>query len=147
MSRTSSTYSKINPLRECVDREHDLLNTRTSLFLLWQSILMAGFAITSAGHGVLILISTLGMVSSVVWLYIGHISRHMTEWYWQELKQIESNLPEEERLYSNARSFREDHQGRIMGLSVTKCLVYIFPTIWAFTWGVAFTLRYNVFPA
>jgi hypothetical protein len=127
----------IHVLREKVDREHDLLNTRTNIFLLWQSILMAGFAAGSSTPSVLTLVSILGLLSSVVWIYIGIASRQMTEWYWTQIRSCESALPKQERLYSDSRDYRKKAQGRLAGLSVSKCLVYIFPTMWAATWIAA----------
>lgn len=38
----------LNVLRELADREHDLLNERTNMFLVYHSVLMAGFALGSS---------------------------------------------------------------------------------------------------
>jgi hypothetical protein len=124
-------------LRAKVDREHDLLNTRTNIFLLWQSILMAGFAAGSTTPTVLTLVSILGLLSSLVWIYIGIASRRMTEWYWEQLRKRESALPKQERLYSDSREYRKTAHCRLAGISVSKCLVYIFPVMWAATWLAA----------
>src|SRR5688572_30229570 len=52
-------------------REHDLLLARTNIFLVYNSLLMAGFAIGTKAQAVLGLLPPLGLVTSVIWIYTG----------------------------------------------------------------------------
>ncbi len=127
-------------LRREIAREHDLLNSRTNIFLLWQAILMAGYAIGTASYLFHIILSVLGIFSCLVWLYVGHLSRVMIKAYWIDILKREESLPETTRFYTMARHFRRKHRSRLFGLSVTKCMTYVFPIVWIVAWVLTLLL-------
>ena len=130
----------LDVLRRELKREHDLLSNRANFFLVWQAILMAGLAIGPGAPAIATVVCLLGLMSSMAWLYIGCLNRAMLKRCWTEIQTREAQLPEDERLFTAARKYRVSFRGRIFGLSVSKCLAYLFPLMWALTWAAILAL-------
>ena len=127
--------TNVGVIRGLVDREHGLLNERTNIFLLLQSILMAGFALGDpAPHDFRLIITLMGLISSALWLYIGILSRDVLHYYRKKLLECESGLPGDEMIYTESIEFRDKKQRRIFRPSIGRCLAFIFPSLWVLTW-------------
>jgi len=133
------TKTDLEVVREEAIREHERLHSRTGIFLLWQSVLFAGYATLSSqnGDGKHIIVALVGLVLSIIWLYVGHLSRDAIILIWAEIYLLEESLPEKSRLFTRARKAREKSRARFFGLSVTKCFTYLFPAIWIVGWLAA----------
>lgn len=70
---------RLETLRCLADREDALLSTRTNLFLIWQSILMASQVAGQKYLGLLVSISILGLISTAIWGYMSYYS-HMVSY-------------------------------------------------------------------
>ncbi|MCP4658559.1 MAG: hypothetical protein GY856_24370 [bacterium] len=126
--------------RQLVNREDDLLNTRTSNFLVWQSVLMAALALGDAAPAIAVLICVLGLALSCIWLYMGYYGHRVTEHYWGKLKALEAPLPTEDRIFTEAHKFRrEEISWRV--ISIHRCLAFVFPILWTLTWLAACIMK------
>jgi hypothetical protein len=142
MTQTSPcSVDKLNLLRGLVDREHHLLHDRTNIFLIWQSILIAGFGLGKDSSQLIIILPLLGFASSLIWLYVGHRSVKLENYYFRQVLICESCFPESERVYTDAKNWRKITDAPIMGLRVAMYLAYVLPGLWAITWFVLLLWR------
>jgi len=131
---TQCSIDKLNLLRHLADREHHLLNDRTNIFLIWQSILMAGFALAKDFPEVKFILPLLGFVSSLIWFYIGYRSIVVGKYFRDEVRKCEENLSEDERVYTNAENWRKSSRPPGFGFPVSKYFAYFLPGLWGATW-------------
>ena len=142
MAQTSScSLDKLNLLRQLADREHHLLNDRNNIFLIWHSILMAGFALGRDFPQLVTILPLLGFASSLIWLYVGHRSIIVADYFWKQIVTCESSLPENERVYTNAQNWRGITHPPILGIPVTMYFARFLPGLWAATWLVLLVWR------
>jgi hypothetical protein len=102
---------------------------------------MAGFALGSDASRVVTILAVLGLVGSLIWLFVGHRSVVVAGYYWDRVRECEADLPDAERVYTNAQDWRAKTRPPIFGVAVSSYLAYAFPALWAATWVFALALR------
>ena len=117
-------------------REHDLLINRTNIFLLYNSILIAGFALGSNAPSVVALLPTLGLLTSAIWLYIGERSLMTAGYFWTKVLEVEAQLEPSERVFTDFFAWRERTRLRVVGFSVATYIARVLPLLWVLTWIV-----------
>jgi len=129
---------RLATLRCLADREDALLSTRSNLFLIWQSILMASQVAGQKSLGFAVSISVLGLISTAIWGYMSYYSHMVARNYRRLVREEERTRPKEDQIYSNAREHR--HSIRVCGVSNNMCLAALFPIVWAAAWLVVLIL-------
>ncbi len=123
-------------LRDRSDREYNLLNERTNIFLLTHTILMAGAAIGNISIYGTITLGSLGGFISLIWIYISHRTLKMADYYNGLIERNESSMPEEKRLFSNSFKYRTCVSRPIFNCRVSNYLAYVLPSAWMLVWIV-----------
>jgi hypothetical protein len=118
-------------------REHDLLMERTNVFLLYHSILMAGFAIGSNAPSIIRLLPGLGIIGSTLWIYIGHRSLRTTQYFRDRLLECEATMPEADRVMTAFFVWRRETKTPFIGFPIETYIAHVFPVVWALTWAAA----------
>ena len=134
MTQNSCSADKLNLLRQLEDRESRFFTDRTNIFLIWHSILMAGFALGMKLPTLAILLPSLGITGSLIWLYVSHRGRIQAKYFLEEIRRCELHLPEDERVYSDAQNWRKKTRSPILGIPVSAYFTYVLPVLWALTW-------------
>ena len=140
-TETSSLISRVEVYRHLVLREHDLLIERSNMFLVYHSILMAGFALGSSAHRIVGVLPIFGLVASLIWLHIGHRTLRGSNFLHDKLADLESALPEEDQIYSTFRAWRRQEDPPPFRVRVSGYFGLGFPVLWAVTWALALYLR------
>ena len=138
---TQCPVDKLNLLRQLVDREHHLLNDRSNIFLVWHSILMAGFALGKDLPPLFTILPILGLAGSLIWLYMGHRSVVVGKYYRDEVHACEESLPDNQRVYTNSENWRKSTCPPIFAFPVSKYFAYLLPGLWALAWLVLLVWR------
>ena len=132
---------RIASIRGLYYREHSLLNERTNVLLVCQSILMAGLVLGSEEANFLpLVLSSLGLFISLMWLYIGWRTLTIADYFSSQLHRAETLLPQDDRIHSLAREWRGNSRPRF-GIRTSICLAVILPALWLIIWSVAMLWR------
>lgn len=122
-------------LRKLTDREHDLFNTRTSTFLLWESILMAAYSWSRSTQVLGSIIPIMGICATCLWAYVARRTLLMQSYYREQVFRYEKDLPsDEERVYTNGRYWRRHVNRPLLGITTSQYFAYGFPTLWVCAW-------------
>jgi hypothetical protein len=149
MNDLASTYGKApwSQPAECVkfaldraQREHDLLMNRTNMFLTYHSILMAGFALGNSS-AVAIGVPILGLLTSLIWLYIAERSLRSANYFWDKVLEMELQFEPDDRFFSQFFEWRTRTRFPVIGFSVSVYVARVLPTLWAASWILAAFLR------
>ena len=116
------------------EREHDLLLARTNIFLVYNSILMAAFALGTNAHTVVTLLATIGMLTSVVWIYTGQRSLTTAAYFWERVIASEATLAPGSRVFTEFFDWRNQARWTPFGISTAVCIGRVLPWLWALTW-------------
>ena len=138
---SDSISETLEVLRERTDREDNLLNERTNIFLVCHSILMAGFALGSAApQFVLLVLTVVGFVFSVFWFYVAYRTLMMVAYFGRLVRKQEKKLGnQEDKIYLNAWKWRKEPNNRpLLGFSVSNYISYGLPLLWCIAWLVTF---------
>ena len=142
VTTNTTSNDRLLYLREKLEKEHSLLNERSNIFLIWQSILIAGLAIgstqTNFNTDIIRVLIVLGLISSIIWLYVGKMGKLGADFFWKKLEIEEAKLPEGERFYID--SFTTRRKRRIFKFAITDIFAYAVPSIWLIVW--LFSLNY-----
>ena len=111
------------------------------MFLICHSILMAGLALgSSAPQNILLLLTTVGFIISAIWVYVGHRTLKVADYYATLVRTGEVALPAEDRIYSNAHDWRRTAANKpLFGIRVSTYLARALPILWFIMWLAAFT--------
>ncbi|MBU1100239.1 MAG: hypothetical protein KKA84_07520 [Bacteroidetes bacterium] len=126
-------------LRIFVDRaqrEYDLLIGRTSIFMLYNSILMAGFALSKNIPMIVKLLPVLGLISCLVWIYIGQRSIMTAQYFWNKVLKTETLFRPVDRIFTDFFEWRKATKAKIFGFPITTYIGRIFPYLWFITWTI-----------
>ena len=94
ISGGSMNEQTIIAARELLYREHDLLNTRTNIFLVVQAIFLGGFSVSlSLSVNFAYVIVTIGFFYSIMWLSINNIHYKSYKKVRKLLFSYEKNCP------------------------------------------------------
>ncbi|MEK7281282.1 MAG: hypothetical protein AAB037_02885 [Chloroflexota bacterium] len=111
------------------------------MFLLYHSILMAGFALGSTAPKIATALPILGLFASLVWVYIGHRSLLVGDYFWKRVLECEALLEPDERVFTNALNWRRSTRPPIFGVPVGIYFGRVFPWMWVITWLAALVWR------
>lgn len=152
MNNSSSIYQRspwnepADQLRVVLDRaqrEHDLLMERTNMFLLYHSILMAGFALGNNAPAIVACLPVLGVITSFVWLYVGQRSLMTASYFWNRVLDFESQCEPSQRIFTDFFEWRSRTRFPVVGFSVAVYVGRVLPALWACTWILAAFLFYR----
>ena len=79
-------------LKGLADRETDLLNQRTNVLLVYNSILMAGLALAGGALSIRLILGISGLLSTLIWLYVGKRGADLGEFTWDKVLETESKI-------------------------------------------------------
>jgi hypothetical protein len=125
---------------ERAQREHDLLMNRTNMFLTYHSILMAGFALGSSS-AVVLGVPILGLLTSLIWLYVAERSLRTAQYFWGKVLEIELQFEPRHRLFTEFFEWRTRSRFPVIGFSVSVYVARVLPILWAASWIVAAWMR------
>jgi hypothetical protein len=128
----------IDLLRTGLNREMDLLDERAKMFLTFHSFLITAFAFGRASSSLAIVIPALGLITSLLWLYIGRRTLLLYGYFRDALKSFEHNLPEPDRVYTLEEQFREVVHRPFLGIRVSDYFGYGLPIIFVMVWLALF---------
>ena len=143
-----NTLNDRERLRIFVDRaqrEYDLLIGRTQIFMLYNSILMAGFALSKNIPMIIKILPVLGLISCLVWIYIGQRSLMTAQYFWNQVLKAETLFRPVDRIFTDFFEWRKTSKAKVFGYSVTSYIGRIFPYLWFITWTIVAILD-NRFP-
>jgi hypothetical protein len=131
---------RLETYRELTLREYDLLIERSNMFLVYHSILMAGFALGSSVPKVIVILPFFGFAASIMWLIIGHRTLQVANHLHDKVVALEAARPPDDQVYSNFRSWRRKENPPSFGVRISSYFAIGFPLLWAITWILAYTL-------
>jgi len=123
-------------LRNLTDREHESFNARTSTFMLWQSVLLAGYGWGHKTKLLAILVPAMGLVSTLMWIHVAHRTLKVQRYYENLVLSHEKSLDEDERVYTTSRTWRRENDPPFGHLTTSKYFAYGFPFLWLLAWFV-----------
>jgi hypothetical protein len=132
--------NRLETYRQLTLREYDLLIERSNMFLVYHSILMAGFALGSSAPKVVGVLPLLGFVASIMWLFTGHRTLRVADYLHNKVVNLEASLPAEDRVYTSFRSWRREKNPPVFRVRVSNLFAIGFPALWAMTWILAYIL-------
>ena len=123
--------------KAAADHEHALMNQRTSIFLLWHSILFGGYVL--ADSPLRYVIGVAALIASVMWLSVGLRSMAINAYYSDRLLEVEQSLPKDEQIWTKARQSRQALHG-LSRIPMRRIMCIHMPGLWVATWAVALAL-------
>jgi hypothetical protein len=132
--------NRLETYRQLTLREYDLLIERSNMFLVYHSILMAGFALGSSAPRVVGVLPLLGFVASIMWLFTGHRTLRVADYLHDKVVALEAALPAEDQIYTRFRGWRREENPPVFRLRVSNLFAIGFPVLWAGTWALAYVL-------
>jgi hypothetical protein len=126
---------------EKAHREHDLLVNRTNIFLVYHSILMAGFALGSDTPSATPLLAVLGFIGGCIWVYVGHRSLLTARYFWDRVLVCESTMPDTDRVITEFLEWRDETRIPIIGFPVETYIAKVLPIVWVLTWAAVAILE------
>lgn len=125
---------------QMASREIDLLNERTNLFLLYNSILMAGLALGKLSDSLMIVVAIAGLLSSFIWLYLGQRGIVLEKFAWKKVYSLEEQQPRDERIHTQFKKYRQDTRPSFFGWRSSVYVGRVIPILWALTWAVVLAI-------
>ena len=135
-----STLNRLSIYRELLLREYDMVIERSNMFLVYHSILMAGFALGSNAPRIVEVLPFFGLAASLMWLHIGYRTITVADHLYKKVTSCEESLPEEDRIYSQFLSWRRKEKPPIFRVRLSSYFGIGFPILWAITWSCAILL-------
>jgi len=123
--------------KELADHETDLLNERTNVLLLYNSILIAALAIRNIGQYLSLVVGLSGLISTLIWLYLGYRGSSLGEHAWNNVLESEGKMSL--ALPHTLTEFvlhRKQTRWSVFGWSISAStyMGIVLPSIWAITW-------------
>lgn len=131
----------VKVLRTVYEREHDLLNNRTNIFLLSQTVLVGAFTFASSNFLIKMnaIISAFGILFSCLWLVITIYGYQFYKRISKLLAEYEDKLSSDDKVYLKISPFIE---GKKKVPIVTLILAWIFPISWILFWLIVCALTF-----
>lgn len=120
---------------EIEKRETDLLNQRTNIFLLYNSILLMSLSLIGVPNRVKGIIAISGFVSTLIWLYMGWRAKVVIDYANKRVLESELNMSNDgSRIHTDFSNERNRTRPKYIGFSISVYIGRILPVIWAITW-------------
>jgi hypothetical protein len=129
-----SVVKRRDVFRDIALHEIDLLNQRTNMFLVYNSILMAGLAVGSLTEVQRLIITISGFFSAFIWLYLGQRGILLEEYAWQKVRELEKKLEDDQRVHTQFIDERHRTRWRIIGRPSSVYVGRWLPFVWLITW-------------
>jgi len=117
---------------QLVLNEDRVMTDRGGLFLLVNSIMVAGYAFTSV-YWLRLLLAIAGLIFSFFWFYTAERGRKNLNFFWEKGLDAENGLPEDEKILNIIEKHRESYHW-FWKIKSRKILSWVLPLGWGAAW-------------
>ncbi len=133
---TSNLVKRRDAFYKLVSREIELLNQRTNMFLVYNTILMVGLGLGRLNGALSLVVIGSGLLSSFIWIYLGNLGLILEDFFWDKAYMLEDDLDPDEKIYSQFKVQRKTTRRYRFFWRSSVYIGRILPPLWLLTWGV-----------